>query len=163
MILVDTTPLVARCDPTDGLHATAVRDLEGLSRMPLVVVTPVLTESSFLLPREVQRRRLRRVLTDFSVASYVSTDEAQLWLDVLDWLARYAEHEPDVADGYLAVVSGLERRAKVWRTTASSARRGAGPTAPVSRWPSADASVPTVARRTPETMSLGRTGPLSGR
>ena len=30
------------------------------------------------------------------------------------WLDRYAEHEPDWADGYLAVVSSRERKAKVW-------------------------------------------------
>ena len=86
MILVDTAPLVALCDPTDGLYATAARDLH----------------------------RLRRLLTEFSVIPYASDREGELWLAVLDWLARYAEHEPDFADGYLAVVSGIERRCRVW-------------------------------------------------
>jgi hypothetical protein len=58
--------------------------------------------------------RLRRLLTDFSVVPYSSDREGELWLAVLEWLARYAEHEPDFADGYLAVVSGLERRSRVW-------------------------------------------------
>lgn len=114
MILVDTAPLVALCDPTDGLHATAVRDLHQLRRIPLVVCAPVLTETCFHLARSAQRQRLRRVLIEFSVIPYVSDREGELWLAVLDWLAHYAEHEPDFADGYLAVVSGLERRSKVW-------------------------------------------------
>ena len=114
MILVDTAPLVALCDPTDGLHATAVRDLDRLRRTPLVVCTPVLTEACFHLAREAQRQRLRRLLTEFSIVPYASDREGELWLDVLEWLARYAEHEPDFADGYLAVVSGIERRFKVW-------------------------------------------------
>lgn len=114
MILVDTAPLVALCDPTDGLHATAVRDLHRLRRMALVVCTPVLTETCFHLASAGRRQRLRRLLTEFSIAPYASEHEGAMWLDVLDWLARYAEHEPDFADGYLAVVSGIERRFKVW-------------------------------------------------
>ena len=114
MILLDTAPLVALCDPSDGLHATAARDLERLRRMPLVVCGPVLTEACFHLARAVQRQRLRHLLTEFSIAAYTSDHEVELWLDVLDWLARYAEHDPDFADGYLAVLSGIERRFKVW-------------------------------------------------
>jgi hypothetical protein len=82
--------------------------------MPLVVCTPVLTETCFHLARGVKRQRLRRLLTEFSVVPYATDREDELWLAVLDWLARYAEHEPDFADGYLAVVSGIERRSKVW-------------------------------------------------
>jgi predicted nucleic acid-binding protein len=114
VILVDTAPLVALCDPTDGLHAAAVRDLHRLRRLPLVVCAPVLTEACFHLARAAQRQRLRRLLIEFSIAPYPSDHEGELWLDVLDWLARYAEHEPDFADAYLAVVSGIERRFKVW-------------------------------------------------
>ena len=51
MILVDTAPLVALCgDPTDGLHATAARDLHRLRRMPLVVCAPVLGAEGFIRP-----------------------------------------------------------------------------------------------------------------
>ena len=114
MILVDTAPLVALCDPTDGLHATAVRDLHRLRRMSLVVCAPVFTETCFQLAHAAQRQRLRRLMTEFSIRPFTSDQEGELWFDVLDWLARYAEHEPDVADGYLAVVSGVERRFKVW-------------------------------------------------
>lgn len=114
MILVDTAPLVALCDPTDGLHATAVRDLHRLRRMSLVVCAPVFTETCFHLARAAQRQRLRRLVTEFSMRPYTSDHEGELWLDVLDWLARYAEHTPDFADGYLAVVSGIERRFKIW-------------------------------------------------
>jgi hypothetical protein len=59
-------------------------------------------------------RPRRRLLAEFSITHYASDRERDLGLDVLDWLARYAEHAPDFADGYLAVVSGVERRWKVW-------------------------------------------------
>jgi hypothetical protein len=57
---------------------------------------------------------LRRILVDFSITAYRVDDDAGLWLEVFDWLDRYEEHEPDWADGYLAVISGHERRFRVW-------------------------------------------------
>lgn len=114
MILLDTTPLVALCDPRDGLNRTALRDLDRLSREGFVLCVPVLTEVCFLLSHAVQRERLRRFLIEFAVAAYRSDDELGLWWTVLDWLGRYGEHEPDWADGYLAVISGLERRFRLW-------------------------------------------------
>jgi predicted nucleic acid-binding protein len=112
--LLDTTPLVALCDPRDGLNRRALRDLDRLAREPLVLCLPVLTEACFLLPQRPQRERLRRVLEEFSVTPYRSDDESRLWLDVLAWLLRYDDHDPDWADGYLAVVAGIERRARLW-------------------------------------------------
>jgi len=114
VILLDTTPLVALCDPRDSLNATALRDLDRLSRQPLLTCAAVLTEACALLPHPVQRRRLQRFLEEFAVASYPTGDEHVVWREVLDWLQRYAEHDPDWADAYLAVVSGHERRLRVW-------------------------------------------------
>ena len=114
MILLDTTPLVALCDPRDALNAVALRDLDRLAREPFVVCAPVLTEACFLLSHAAQRARLQRLLAEFPVAAYSADDEPSLWAAVFDWLARYAKHEPDWADGYLAVISGRERRFKVW-------------------------------------------------
>jgi hypothetical protein len=34
--------------------------------------------------------------------------------DVLLWLERYEEHEPDFADGELVVLSARDRSARVW-------------------------------------------------
>jgi predicted nucleic acid-binding protein len=114
VILLDTTPLVALCDPRDALNRSAIRDLDRLAREPLVLCLPVLTETCFLLPRAPQRERLRRVLAEFSVTAYRSEDEARLWLDVFEWLLHYKDYDPDWTDGYLAVVAGMERRARVW-------------------------------------------------
>ena len=91
MILLDTAPVVALCDPRDALNAIAARDLDRLSHQTLVACEAVLTEACALLWHPVQRRRLRRFVEEFSV-----------------------EHEPDWADGYLAVVSGRQRRFRVW-------------------------------------------------
>jgi predicted nucleic acid-binding protein len=114
VILLDTAPLVALCDPTDALNRTALRDLDRLARQPMVTCAPVLTEACFLLSRPVQRRRLRRFLVEFSVAAYDADDEIGFWLEVFDWLDRYEEHEPDWTDAYLAVVSGRDRQLRVW-------------------------------------------------
>lgn len=114
MILVDTTPLVALVDPRDDLHARALKDLDRLARRQLAVCTPVLTEACFLLERAVQRARLEQLLRRLLIGSLQVSDELGLWLDVFRWLERYAEHEPDFADGYLAVLSGREKGARVW-------------------------------------------------
>lgn len=114
MILLDTGPLVALCDPADALNAVAARQLQAIGRHSLVACLPVLTEACALLPYAVQRRRLRRMLTDFAIVPYRVEDEHALWLEVFDWLERYRDHDPDWTDGYLAVVSGRESRARVW-------------------------------------------------
>src|SRR2546430_11649882 len=64
------------------------------------------------------RRRHTRFDCDWSsdVCSsdlYRREDES-LWLEVFGWLMRYHEHDPDWADGYLAVVSEKERGSRVW-------------------------------------------------
>jgi predicted nucleic acid-binding protein len=89
VILLDTTPLVALCDPRDGLNRRALRDLDRLAREPLVLCEPALTETCFLMPRRPQRERLRRVLTEFPVAVYQSADEHRLSMDVFEWLLDY--------------------------------------------------------------------------
>ena len=114
MILLDTAPLVALCDSRDSLNPRALRDLDRLSRQPLVACAPVLTEAAVLLPHQVHRRRLQRLLEEFSVMPYRIHDERQLWSDVFAWLDQYHEHDPDWADAYLAVLSGREKRARVW-------------------------------------------------
>jgi predicted nucleic acid-binding protein len=114
VIVVDTTPLVALCDPRDALNERALRDLDRLSRQPLITCEPVLTEACFHLPHTTQRERLRRLLETFAVGSYRSNDDARMRLDVFEWLARYAEHEPDWADGYLVILSAHDSRLKLW-------------------------------------------------
>jgi predicted nucleic acid-binding protein len=114
VILLDTAPVVALCDPGDALNRRALRDLNRLAREPFVLCSPVLTEACFLLPRRAQRERLRRFLSEFAIAAYRSEDESRLWFEVFDWLVRYQEHDPDWADGYLVVVSGKERGSRLW-------------------------------------------------
>jgi predicted nucleic acid-binding protein len=114
VILVDTAPLVALSDPRDSLHSRAARDLDRLGRHPLATCSAVLTEACFLLAHPVQRERLRRLLVELPVRSVAVADEGPIWEDALRWMGRYAEHEPDWADAYLAVLSGRERRARVW-------------------------------------------------
>lgn len=114
MIFLDTTPLVALCDPRDALHKKALADLDRVAKRPLLLCEPVLTESCFLLSRPVQRQRLERIVTELGMMQCEVDDATTHRRDVFAWLARYAEHEPDWADGYLAVLSQRHKRAKVW-------------------------------------------------
>jgi predicted nucleic acid-binding protein len=115
VILVDTTPLVALCDGRDALHARAVRDLASLAPVNrFAVCDAVLTETCFHLPHPHQRQRLRLLLRDLGIRAIPLESERDVWFEILDWLARYAEHEPDWADGCLAVLSGHDAEVKVW-------------------------------------------------
>jgi predicted nucleic acid-binding protein len=114
MILIDTTPLVALCDGRDSRHRAALADLEGFASMKLGVCEAVLMEACFHLPSRSQRDRLRAALDQLHITAMPRTDDRGFWLDVLDWLSKYADHEPDWADGCLAVLSGRDASLKVW-------------------------------------------------
>jgi predicted nucleic acid-binding protein len=114
VILIDTTPLVALCDPRDGLHTKALADLDRVATQATTLCEPVLTEACFLLSHPVQRARLERLIVQIGMSPLAIEDEKELRLEVFEWLARYAERQPDWADGYLAVVSGRQKDARVW-------------------------------------------------
>lgn len=114
MILIDTTPLVALCDPRDALHDRAIGDLDRLGQRALVVCGSVLSEACFLLERPVQRKRLSRLLTELHVGALPVGEDRAVRARVFAWLDRYAEHEPDWADAIQVVTCSIEARAKVW-------------------------------------------------
>ena len=114
MTLIDTGPLVALCDPRDSLNRTAPRHLKALAKSPLGACDPVMTEVCFHLAAPSQRMRLQQTLERLNVLPMPVEGVQSLWNDVFDWLNRYADHEPDWADGYLAVLSGLDRKIKIW-------------------------------------------------
>jgi predicted nucleic acid-binding protein len=114
VILIDTTPLVALCDPRDSRHQTAVKHLESLAADDFAVCDAVLTEACFHLPYRSQRERLRDLLHRLGVQPLPVRQERTFWLDVLDWLAKYADQEPDWADGCVAVLSGRDKALRVW-------------------------------------------------
>src|SRR5215471_6695156 len=114
MILIDTTPLVALCDARDQKHGAAVKHLDSFSSADFAVCEAVLTEACFHLPYSSQRQRLRALLEDLGVQPVPTANDSAFWLAVFDWLTKYADHEPDWADGCLAVLSALHKNAKVW-------------------------------------------------
>lgn len=113
MTLIDTGPLVALCDPRDSQHETALRHLVRLAPGGLCVCEAALMEACFHLPYRSQRERLRAVLDELSVDS-LPTHDSDFRADVLTWLLKYADHEPDWADGCIAVLCGREERLRVW-------------------------------------------------
>ena len=114
MILIDTTPLVALCDPRDRFNKTALKHLRALADSQFAVCEPVLSEACFHLSTPFQRSRLRQILERLAVQPAPVDDIHSLWKEVFDWLNKYAEHEPDWADGYMAVLCGRDRTCKVW-------------------------------------------------
>lgn len=114
MISVDTTPLVALCDPRDGLHERALRDLDRLARQELFVCGAVLSEACFLLERPAPRARLARLLTELRIGALSIDGDASAWPRVFAWIARYADHEPDWADALQVVACSIDKRVKVW-------------------------------------------------
>lgn len=114
MILIDTSPLVALCDARDSKHRTAVKQLESLAADDFAVCDAVLTEACFHLPHRRQRHRLGALLDELGVQPWPIPDERAFWFEVLDWLAEYADHDPDWADACLAILSGHDKDVKVW-------------------------------------------------
>jgi predicted nucleic acid-binding protein len=108
MIVIDTNVLVALVLPKDPLHERATRDLERLVRQELVVLSVVLTEACFVLDAPGQRARLRALL----VGLRARQESEPAWEPVFEWMARYADHEPDWVDACLVVMSDRERR--IW-------------------------------------------------
>lgn len=114
MILVDTTPLVALCYARDARHRAALTQLKRLARAELRTVGAVLVETCFHLPHRAQRERLQAVLDELPIAALSVPDDRGFWFEVLAWLLKYADHEPDWADGCIAVLCGRDRGLKVW-------------------------------------------------
>jgi predicted nucleic acid-binding protein len=114
VILVDTGPLVALCDPRDPQHSRAARHLERLAGRGLATCDAVLAETCFHLPSPAPRQRLAAIVGTFGIHPAPAALSDIFWHAVLSWLTKYAEHEPDWADACLAVLSGMERAAKVW-------------------------------------------------
>jgi predicted nucleic acid-binding protein len=113
VILVDTGPLVALSDTRDSNYDLALAHLRRLGLTGLVVCEAVLVEATFHLTGRRQRQRLREVLRDLRI-DVVPTSNADFHADVFDRLLKYGEHEPEWADGCLAVLSGRSPRARVW-------------------------------------------------
>jgi predicted nucleic acid-binding protein len=114
VILIDTTPLVALCDARDSKHRRALAHLESLASEQLAICEAVLTEACYHLPHMSQRQRMQALLRDLALQPLPLTHERAFWMEVLDWLAKDADHEPDWADACLAVLSGRDRKLKIW-------------------------------------------------
>jgi predicted nucleic acid-binding protein len=114
VILVDSNVLVGLADPRDHLNPSAVADLKRLAGQELLLSSPVISEICFLLPDSHHRGRVHDLVHELRMRPLTFPDEGRLWTEVFAWLKRYAEHEPDWADGYLAVACGRDKRFRVW-------------------------------------------------
>jgi len=53
-------------------------------------------------------------LRDLNVQTVAAEGDAGFRSDVFDWLDKYGDHDPDWADGCLAVLSGRNPARKIW-------------------------------------------------
>jgi predicted nucleic acid-binding protein len=114
MILIDTGPLVALCNPRDALRQAAIKQLQSLAREGLCVCESVVVEACFHLRSGPQRQRLREILHQLHVTATPQTGDLAFWHDVLEWLQKYADHTPDWTDACIAVLCGRDPKLKVW-------------------------------------------------
>jgi predicted nucleic acid-binding protein len=98
--------------PDDQLAKRAERDLQRLRAGPFATTGPVLSEACFLLPQGYLRRRLRFLIERLGIA--LVELPSTWWDDVFDWLERYQEHEPDLADAQLAVLCSKKPEYRIW-------------------------------------------------
>ena len=54
------------------------------------------------------------MLDELRIVPLPGTDDAGFWFEVFAWLLKCADHEPDWADGCIAVLCGRDRTLKVW-------------------------------------------------
>ncbi len=110
MILIDTGPLVALFDPTDGNHEGCVRVLAQIEE-PLCTSILVLTETFHLLgPASVGSRRLMDFVTRHGLQVRFLDDQALV--RAFELMLRYANQPMDLADASLVVLAetlGLRR------------------------------------------------------
>ena len=92
----------------------ALKHLESLAADDFAVCDAVLTEACFHLPHPNQRQRLRALLRDLSVQPIPIMHELDFFLEVRDWLTKYANQEPDWANACLAILSGPDKDLKIW-------------------------------------------------
>ena len=104
--------LVALADDQDDLHSRAIRDLKRIGRGPFRSTAPVLSECIYLLPDGQLRLRLRSYLKHLQVAIVEMRPDA--WEGIFDWMERYQEHMPDLADAQLVALSALDPSTRVW-------------------------------------------------
>jgi predicted nucleic acid-binding protein len=114
MIIVDTNALVALADPADELSARAQRDLEQLASEQLLLPPPALVEACHILRRPAQRIRLMELIERLGMEPTPLVETSAFWSEIFVWLERYAEHDPDWVDAYIAVLCGTNRRWRVW-------------------------------------------------
>jgi predicted nucleic acid-binding protein len=110
MILVDTNVIVGLIDDRDRLHTRARRDLRKL-KGPFGTTGVVLSEVCFLLVQDHLRARLRLMLEQLPIAIVESQQSS--WSEVFEWLARHADHEPDLCDAMLAVLA-TQTASRIW-------------------------------------------------
>ena len=104
--------LVALADDEDDLHTRAIRDLKRLGRGPFGATVPVLSESFCLLPEGHLRLRLRSYLKGLRVG--IVETPVNAWEEIFEWMERYEEHEPDLADAQLVALSTIDASCRIW-------------------------------------------------
>jgi predicted nucleic acid-binding protein len=117
MILVDTNVILDLIHPDQRVNEKAREQAVRLRGQQLLLTWPVAQEVMNFVkaPRFIDRLHL---LLDALGVKWVEATTPDLWDKAVAWMRRYAEHNPDFADAYLCVLSGTNKRYKVWSNDA---------------------------------------------
>jgi predicted nucleic acid-binding protein len=114
MILIDSNVLVALVDSDDQLHARSRSDFLRLANRRFFTTSVILAEAFFRLRRLDQRQRLRGLLGRLATEPIDPEPSRAVWEEIMDWSEKFADQKPDFADALTVLLSGRERRLKVW-------------------------------------------------
>lgn len=103
-VLVDTGPLVALFDPSDGQHAACTRELARLERRRLVTSLAVVTEATYLLDFSSRAQRALLAFVARGAVEIAPFDAAAIErASVL--MEKYEDLPMDFADATLVVLA----------------------------------------------------------
>lgn len=112
-VVLDTNVLLSflHRDPKQRSRVSA--DLVRMKNPRFLFTTPVMAEITHFLERSDQIAAFERLLARLD-ASFLPTEQTVRWTDVIGWMRRYAQHEPDFADAHLVILSAMDATLRIW-------------------------------------------------
>lgn len=113
MILVDTNIILSLLSPDEKERRKVLAQWGSIRKETIYITLPVISEVTNFLPLKHQLSAFMELVERMGFQFFPSEDLVE-WRDVLTWMIRYAEHEPDFTDAYLVVLSAANKKFKVW-------------------------------------------------
>jgi predicted nucleic acid-binding protein len=114
MILVDTNALIDLSTTDVAARTAASRVLARIPANEIFCASDVvIAECSHFLHTAREFRSLEETLRALDLKP-LNVRQLPPWTEVLEWLIRYGEHDPDYVDAQLVLLSASLPRCRVW-------------------------------------------------